>query len=212
MLVSLRLNYHADNRQMLVKWALEGRRKTAKSIVAHTNDDRHGLAMKSTPASDANLSAVKDNRLATPSSDSETTAQALTSRLDRLHYQSHAAFARTTEDEGDRAVRRIHAEERDTNLRNEKLLSLVEPQPMRHINPQGIETEPTMPLTEENMEKFAHEHDNESPLTRTTSSQEGRSTNNGSPRGSKAQHLSRPALSDTRQNESELTITERTGR
>ncbi|KAI4925975.1 uncharacterized protein J4E92_006712 [Alternaria infectoria] len=149
--------------KMLVKWALEGRRKTAKSKPPTNGNDRHGVA---TPSSKVGSRAKDHPRTADLSVESETTAQALTAELDRLHYQSDAAFTRSNENEGERAMRRIHAEERDTKLRDEKLLSLVGPQLIRHNSSQGPHNEPSMPLTEANIEKLAHEQETDSLTTK----------------------------------------------
>ncbi|KAF2850812.1 putative histidine kinase group protein-like protein [Plenodomus tracheiphilus IPT5] len=200
--------------KMLVKWAIEGRRKTANTKPpSQSKDDQHGVAIKPTPTSSVSVSANDlPQSLGTPLGSPETTAQALTASLDRLNYHSDAAIARTTEDEGDRAMRRINAEERDTKLRDEKLLSLARPQVMHHGNPQGQETEPCMPLTEENIEKLAHEQDGESPVPRRAASPGQESTTNFSslvnqPESrsvSRAQVRTRPTtLQDVRQRERE---------
>lgn len=151
--------------KMLVKWAIEGRRKRANIMLSKSIADQHGVAVKPTQTSAASLSANDlPQSLETPIPSPETTAQALTASLDRLNHHSDAAFARTAEDEGDRAMRRINAEERDTKLRDEKLLSLARPQAMHHSSSQGQETEPCMPLTEENIEKLAHEQVGDAPV------------------------------------------------
>jgi hypothetical protein len=105
---------------MLVKWAIEGRRKAAKAKPSTNVNDQH----VDVPSID-NLGG-KDHPQATGSPvEPETTAQALTAQLDRLHFENDAALARSSESDGDRAMRRIQAEERDTMLRNDKLLSLT---------------------------------------------------------------------------------------
>ena len=206
----------ADSYKMLVKWAIEGRRKTAKSQPSTNDSDQHGAAFKSAPASSASLSAKDHPQVPGIPVEPETTAQALTAQLHRLHYQSDAAFARTTEDEGDRAMRRIHAEERDTKLRDDKLLSLGGPQLTHHSSSQGVETEPTMPLTEENIEKLVHEQgDTDSTVARNLNSPDASSSivNQAQSRSdSRQQLLARPALSEVRMRDSEQTITERTVR
>jgi hypothetical protein len=203
---------------MLVKWAIQGRRKTAKNKPSRIDNDRHGVAVA--PSSKESFSAL-DHPRAVPGNlvDPETTAQALTAELDRLHYRSDAAFARSNDDEGERAVRRLHAEERDTKLRDEKLLSLVGPQLLRHDGSQGRENEPSMPLTEANIEKLVHEQDGDTPsIARKTGSPDdadSNMTNNAYSLGrthSKQPKSARPGLEEMRQRESEHTVTERLAR
>ncbi|CAN9423992.1 unnamed protein product [Alternaria alternata] len=203
----------ANNHKMLVKWALEGRRKTAKDKPSTTDNDRHGVA---TPSSKVDFRAKDHPRTAGMSVESETTAQALTAELDRLHYQSDAAFARSNENEGERAMRRIHAEERDTKLRDEKLLSLVGPQLIRHNSSQGPQSKPSMPLTEANIEKLVHEQDADSPITRKAGSPDevnSNRTNNGhSMSNTRQSTLTRPGLQQSRHHDSEQTVVEHVAR
>jgi hypothetical protein len=192
---------------MLVKWAIEGRRKTAKGKPSTNDKDRHGVAI---PSPIPNISANPHPRMPGASVESETTAQALTAELDRLHYQSDAAFARSNEDEGERAMRRIQAEERDTKLRDEKLLSLVEPKLIRHNSSQGRENDdPSMPLTEANIEKLVHEQDGDSPVTRKTFAQdEADSDKTDNAHSIRQSAMSRPGLQE-RHRVSERTVTGR---
>ena len=198
---------------MLVKWAIEGRRKTAKGKPSINDNDQHGIPTKSAQTTIASLSAKDHPQVPGSPVESETTAQALTAQLHRLHYQSDAAFARTTEDEGDRAMRRIHAEERDTKLRDDKLLSLVGPQLFRHNSSQGPEIEPSMPLTVENMEKLVHEQgdaDSSAPQNLSSLDAGSNTVNQSHSRSdSRQQLLARPTLPEVRLRESEQTITER---
>ncbi|KAI4957605.1 hypothetical protein J4E86_004744 [Alternaria arbusti] len=199
----------ANNQKMLVKWALEGRRKTAKSKPPTNDNDRHGVA---TPSSKVGSRAKDHPRTADLSVESETTAQALTAELDRLHYQSDAAFTRSNENEGERAMRRIHAEERDTKLRDEKLLSLVGPQLIRHNSSQGPHNEPSMPLTEANIEKLAHEQETDSLTTKKPGSLDeadsNRANNAHSMSNARQATLARPGLSNSRLHDSERTVVE----
>ena len=198
---------------MLVKWALKGRRKTAKDKPSTTDNDRHGVA---TPSSKVDFRAKDHPRTAGMSVESETTAQALTAELDRLHYQSDAAFARSNENEGERAMRRIHAEERDTKLRDEKLLSLVGPQLIRHNSSQGPQSEPSMPLTEANIEKLVHEQDADSPVARKLDSLDevdsNRTNNAHSMSNTRQSTLTRPGLQQSRHHDSERTVVEHAAR
>jgi hypothetical protein len=203
----------ANVQKMLVKWALEGRRKTAKDKPSTSDNDRHGVAI---PNSKVGSRAKDHPREAGISVESETTALALTAELDRLHYQSDAAFARSNENEGERAMRRIHAEERDTKLRDEKLLSLVGPQLIRHNSSQGPHNEPSMPLTEANIEKLVHEQDADSPIARKSGSPDeldsNRTNNAHSMSNTRQPTLARPGLEESRHRDSERTIVEHVAR
>lgn len=157
------------------------------------------------------VSAKDRSQIASQPDRPETTASALTAQLDRLHYQNDAAFARTSENEADRALRRIHAEERDTKLRDDKLLSLTGPQLHRHGTAQGRENEPTMPLTEENIERFTHAQDGDAIPRRPTDSPEAGSDVVNQPHSRSQsrveQLMPRPSLSESRLRESQQTIT-----
>jgi hypothetical protein len=138
----------------------------------------------------------------------ETTARALTAELDRLHFVRDAALKRLSESDGDRAIRRIHAEERDTMLRNDKLLSLTGP----HDGHQSEESESCMPLTEENIEKFVHEqHDEDLNALHNQSSDKDSNVVN-QPDSTTDSGLTstapRPSLRQTRFRESEQTVKE----
>lgn len=203
-----------DSYQMLVKWAIEGRRKTANAKPSVDRSDRHGGMFASAPSVTDSVSAKDRSQITNQPGRPETTASALTAQLDRLHYQNDAAFARTSENEADRALRRIQAEERDTKLRDDKLLSLTGPQLHRHGTAQGREKEPSMPLTEENMERFAHAQDGEANPRRVTESPEAGSDVVNQPHSrtqSRTEQLApRPSLSESRLRESQQTVTSRT--
>lgn len=196
---------------MLVKWAIEGRRKTANAKPSINAPDRHGSLSTSASSATDNVSAKDRSQIASQPDRPETTASALTTQLDRLHYQSDAAFARTSENEADRALRRIQAEERDTKLRDDKLLSLTGSQLHRHGTAQGRESESTMPLTEENMERFSHAQDGDVIPRRSTESPDAGSdvvNQSHSRTQSRVEQLaSRPLLSESHLRESQQTIT-----
>ncbi|KAF3043276.1 hypothetical protein E8E11_001598 [Didymella keratinophila] len=103
------------------------------------------------------------------------------------------------------------AEERDTKLRDDRLLSLTGPQLHRHGTAQGRENEPTMPLTEENMEIFSHAQDGDVVPRRPTESPDAGSDVVNQPHSrtqSRAEDLApRPSLSESRLRESQQTIT-----
>ncbi|KAJ4355294.1 hypothetical protein N0V95_003049 [Ascochyta clinopodiicola] len=197
--------------KMLVKWAIEGRRKTASARPSVNATDRHKTMSNPPHTAMESVSAKDRSQIASQADQPETTASALTAQLDRLHYHNDAAFARTSENEADRALRRIQAEERDTKLRDDKLLSLTGPQLHRHGTAQGREKEPTMPLTEENMERFTHAQDGDTVSHRPTESREARSDVVNLPQ-SRAQSgveqtVPRPSLSESRLRESQRTVT-----
>ena len=141
---------------MLVKWAIEGRRKLAK-----ISGSENGQASKPHPSATADV--LKDQQqIAQLSANSETPAQSpvLTAEpdtsernmaeLDRLRFQSNAIAVKSSESNSDRAFRRIEAEEMASSLRNEKLLSLAGRQARSHSY-QGSPA--THALTQENLEK-----------------------------------------------------------
>jgi hypothetical protein len=195
---------------MLVKWAIEGRRKTAKTKLSTNINDRHGGASTSAPFSTASLSGKDRPQIAGSPVEPETTAQALTAQLDRLHFENDAALARSSETNADRAMRRIQAEERDTMLRDDKLLSLTGPDMLCHSSHQGSqEAEPPMPLTEENIEKLVHEQDTTTVAHKRSSDGDSRDVNhNHSINDSRIERaFSRPSLRDQQHRESEQTIT-----
>ncbi|KAF2468202.1 uncharacterized protein BDR25DRAFT_58603 [Lindgomyces ingoldianus] len=203
--------------KMLVRWALEGRKKLAKMPISRTVEDHQPA---STPTKD------KPNTPARPSNDQqqifqhptapETVAQypALTADLDRLHFESNAALAKTEETDGDRALRRIEAEEMASNLRDDKLLSWAGPPRIhRHHNYQGAGG-PTHELTQENMQKFTHEREGEPTHPRRAREHDANSSVAMEPRSrseSRARDSPslRPSLSDVRLRESERTVTPR---
>jgi hypothetical protein len=200
---------------MLVKWAIEGRRKTAKANLSPKRGDRHGGASTSAPFSTPNPGEEHRPQNAGSPVRPETTAQALTTKLDRLHFENDAALARSSESDGDRAMRRIHAEERDTMLRDDKLLSLTGPDLIRHKSHQNIqEAESSMPLTEENIEKLVHGQEGDSNGIRKRSSKADSNnvnlTDSVTNTSRLAKVLSRPSLSEQRQRDSEQTVTKGT--
>ncbi|KAF2030019.1 hypothetical protein EK21DRAFT_66550 [Setomelanomma holmii] len=198
--------------KMLVKWAIEGRRKAAKAKPSANVHDRQRGASTSAPSS---RDSDKDPpQIAGLPAESETTAQALTAQLDRLHFEEDAALARSSETYGDRAMRRIHAEERDTMLRDDKLLSLTGPQLPRHNSHQGRESEPSMPLTEENIEKLVHEQDVDTNVPRKQKSDVDSMAVNqpfSIQEGSLGPHLARPSMLGVRYG-SEQTVTKDSAR
>jgi hypothetical protein len=191
---------------MLVKWAIEGRRKTAKPTLSTNSDDLRGGPSTPAPFSTAKTRPQNAGSPVGP----ETTAQALTTKLNRLHFENDAALARSSESDGDRAMRRIQAEERDTMLRDDKLLSLTGPDMIRQKSQQDTrEAESLMPLTEENIEKLAHEQDGDpngarKPFSEGDSNVANQTDSNINNR--LVQVSSRPTLSEKRLRDSEQTV------
>ncbi|KAF2636699.1 putative histidine kinase group protein-like protein [Massarina eburnea CBS 473.64] len=189
---------------MLVKWAMEGRRKIAKPSYSGSNEDLQGGA----PTNTTTAQKLHDlPQIAQPPAKSETPAHpSLTAELDRLHFESDTALAKSSETAGDRAMRRIHAEEMASSLRDDKLLSLTGPQPHIHRHP-GREQLSSLPLTTENMQLL--EQDGGSGSTRdnddghVSSIVEPRSRSQSIARTSSA---ARPSLLDTQVDGSEMTV------
>jgi CheY-like chemotaxis protein len=78
--------------KMLVKWAIEGKRKVATAMPP----------AQSSP--EANWSETVQ------AAEPDATARAISSQLDRLSYENDTALARSSESDGDRVMRRIHAQ------------------------------------------------------------------------------------------------------
>jgi YesN/AraC family two-component response regulator len=199
--------------KMLVKWAIEGRRKRAKlSQSRNVEDHQRRLSMSaiSTNATSSASAQLNDRpQISQLPVESETTVQdpALT-ELDRLHFENDTALAKSTETDGDRALRRIHAEEMASNLRDDKLLSLTGPELHRHGSYQ--EEESQLPLTQENMQKLenaadpdlpskSRQPDGDSSVALEPSSRTQSMTRESS--------IARPSLSDLRMCDSEQTVT-----
>jgi hypothetical protein len=195
---------------MLVKWAIEGRRKTAKAKLSATEYDRHGGATTSAPFSTGSLTEKDRPQITGIPVEPETTAQALTAQLDRLNFEQDAALARSNESDGDRAFRRIRAEERDTMLRDDKLLALAGPDLPRHqSHPGSQEAQSSLPLTEANIEKLVHEQDgNSNDMRGTLSDRDSNIVNRAySTTRTHDRVVSRPSLTEQKHRESEQTIT-----
>lgn len=164
---------------MLVKWAIEGRRKGAKASPSKTVEDRHSDASAPAPSRGppgARGAQTRDApQIAQHPGASETPAQSpsLTAELDRLRYERSAALAKSSETADDRAMRRIHAEEKASSLRDDKLLSLTgmgigtgtgtdgsggggSGQGSYHSQGEQ-QSQSQLPLTQENMQKLEQE-------------------------------------------------------
>lgn len=203
---------------MLVKWAIEGRRKLAKSSQSKNVEDHPRRLSTSAPSTNARSSATTQPNDQPQISQlpvaSETTVQApALTELDRLHFENDTALARSNETNGDRALRRIHAEEMASSLRDDKLLSLTGPELHRHGSYQ--EEQSKLPLTQENMQKLENEaepdvsskprqHNKNWSVAMQHSGQDESTTRDSS--------LARPSLTELRMRDSEQTVTSKSHR
>ncbi|PVH98193.1 putative histidine kinase group protein-like protein [Periconia macrospinosa] len=197
--------------KMLVKWAIEGRRKVhahAKTRAATNEQDlRGGASTHAGPSATAQSPPDHLPQIAQPPKSETAASPALTAELDRLHFQSDAALAKSSETDGDRALRRIHAEEMASTLRDGKLLSLTGP-----VNGHGHDEDddvPQLPLTQENMQKLLKEA--EPPVSSRQSRQvidddEEEETRSRSGNITRNPSKVRPSLMDARLRDSQQTV------
>lgn len=130
--------------KMLVKWAIEGKKKRAE--------------LRSNPAA---LKRPKNPRAASSfasesSSLMQTPQEQITGQLDRLEYAHRAAIEHSTESEGDRSLRQLHAEEQAIALRDHELIEAGDdPRNKLGVFESLSEEHPSSALTTENMSKHA---------------------------------------------------------
>lgn len=186
--------------KMLVKWALENhRRKLAKTYrTGPSKDNPSATAQKHHDQPQIFQLAAK----------SETTAPnpAWTAELDRLHFESNAALAKSSESDETRTLRRIEAEELASNLRDDKLLSLTGGSQIHRHDSYQAAGGPTHALTQENMQKLAHEQDAE-PAPHRKPREQDASSGVALESQSRSRSAQRPSLTDARWRESERTVT-----
>ncbi|KAF2118368.1 putative histidine kinase HHK6p [Lophiotrema nucula] len=199
--------------RMLVKWAIEGKRKLTAKTPVSGKGDQHGTA-PSAPSTHPGAKARKLNdqpQISEVSVKSETTAPspALTAELDRLHFESKATLAKSTETDVDRALRRIQAEEKASSLRDDKLMSLSGSEAHRHPNFQGGEEGPTHALTLENIQKFVHEQEAEPTHPHSTHEPDQFSSIALEPRSRSDSRTGDPRPSPAGHRDSERTVTPR---
>ncbi|KAF2001140.1 putative histidine kinase group protein-like protein [Amniculicola lignicola CBS 123094] len=170
--------------KMLVKWAIEGRRKSAKPLLLQKAKDQHGPpistdAMAIPPHPPPNpRSSPAPFQIATdpPSIDNfpvqlETLVPPpLTTDRNRLVFEERSALAKSSESADDSTMRRIEAEEKASMLRDDKLINMSgsasDPGERPFVHRQnsytgGEEDGPTHRLTKENMQKLASEREGE---------------------------------------------------
>jgi len=92
-------------------------------------------------------------------------------------------------------------------LRDDKLLAYTGSQLLRQSIHHTRESEPSMPLTEENIEKLVHEQDGDSSAPRKPSPDENSSMILGYSQSGVSNAPSRPPLPDKKLRDSERTIT-----
>jgi hypothetical protein len=164
--------------------------------------------LQSIPApKDAAAQSLKDRQQITQlPAKSETSAQVpktLTAELDRLHFQSNTVAVKSSESDGDRALRRQQAEEMASSLRDDKLLSLTGLQVHRNHSFQG--EGPSHALTQENLEKqLAHDAEPTAHPRRSSSSDAVPRTRS---EGGGDSLSARPSLGNGRFRDSERTVT-----
>ncbi|KAF1951884.1 hypothetical protein CC80DRAFT_423851 [Byssothecium circinans] len=134
--------------KMLVKWAIEGRREMASG----SDEDLPCSAL--TTAKTAQKLHDLPHIPQLPATSETPAHPSLTAELDRLHFTSDPAVAKSSETSGDRAMQRIQAEEKASNLRDDKLLPLTGSQRRRPASPEEASS---LPLTQENMQRLEKE-------------------------------------------------------
>lgn len=203
--------------KMLVRWALEGKKKLAKMSVSGTVEDRQSTSTPAKESLSTDPQAVNDQpQIFQLPVEDETAARsppALTAELDRLHFHSNAALAKSSETNGDRALRRIQAEELSQTLRDDKLLSWTDSPRDHHHSHYQEKGGPTHALTQENMEKLAHEQDPVHPRKAREHEKDTSSSVAIEPHSRRSESRARdtpslrPSLSEARLRESERTVT-----
>ncbi|KAK4565568.1 hypothetical protein LTR86_004185 [Recurvomyces mirabilis] len=131
--------------RMLVKWAIEGKRKRAEAAASNVMGSGDPKMKRPTPNRNKS-SFLSEGSTVSPQDQ-------LTSELDRLEAYHRNAFARSSEAPGDIAIRRQKAEEKAITLRDDVLLEAGEdPKTKTGKSHGGSDTGHA--LTTENMEKF----------------------------------------------------------
>lgn len=161
--------------KMLVKWAVQGRRKQEMDPAQGRNSTVPETIQESGDDSNDHTASSKKASSSPPTPRTESTEfgendgdkrNSLTPALDRISYRESSAMQRTDESEGERAVRRAQQEEKAADLRDAKLLSSTNDP---HKRPRDIQKateqtpqrrgEASHALTRENMEKLVEEQE-----------------------------------------------------
>ncbi|KAK5112513.1 hypothetical protein LTR62_004270 [Meristemomyces frigidus] len=134
--------------RMLVKWAIEGKRKRAEAATAALSgpnpSDELNRSSKRPPNDRSHSSFLSEG------SSTVSPQEQLTSELDRLEEYHRNAMARSSEAPGDIAIRRQQAEEKAITLRDDVLLESGE-DPKRRLGRAGGGVEVGQALTRANM-------------------------------------------------------------
>ena len=140
--------------KMLVKWAIEGRKKRAEVAT-----DPGSTSSKKRPSSSRNPSSF----ISESSSTMKSPQEQLSSELDRLEFAHRAAFEQSSESPADMAMRQQKAEEKAISLRDDVLMESGE-DPKKRLgrgrseegqHSSEMERSNSNALTAENMQKFA---------------------------------------------------------
>ena len=137
---------------MLLKWAVEGKHISRRSIPLQTHSSDHDSNCTDPPPTDVNIEA------SIPSSENDSRSRAI----------ANSSTLPGTESEGDRGMQRVEAEEKATALRDEKLLAASDSSPYDHFPttpPNGASPRPNPPtaaLTAESLGRLDREHESDS--------------------------------------------------
>jgi CheY-like chemotaxis protein len=136
--------------KMLIKWAIEGRKKQAELAKNPSSFQR--------PPSSRNPSSFRSDTSSTMQSPQDR----LSSELNRLEFAHRAAFERSSESAGELAMRHQQAEEKAISLRDDALIEAGDDPKTKlgrgvsedgHHDAEGTSSDA---LTTENMQLFAH--------------------------------------------------------
>jgi CheY-like chemotaxis protein len=213
--------------QMLVKWAIKGRRKQ-QQILKRTSSlppdhdlaqppsgmrSDFGVSSNASPAPSGSPFGHDRSRMESMGSQSSLMA----AELGRIAFQSDMALARSSETDNEQVLRHMEQEEKASSLRDDKLLALGGDIRQHQLSlTDEIEAQrghrPSHPLTAENVGRFeklqeqgSHEETVEqSDPSNSSMVMTGEESSKGVLRSQKSP---RPSLKASRQNESERTIT-----
>lgn len=130
--------------KMLVKWAVEGKRKRAELRA-------NPAALRTRPANPRAPSSF-----ASDDTSMQTPQEQISVHLDRLEYAHRAAIEQSTESEGDRSLRQLHAEEQAIVLRDHDLIEAGEDPRTKlgRVGDDSLSEGTTSALTTENMSRM----------------------------------------------------------
>ncbi|KAF2088254.1 putative histidine kinase group protein-like protein, partial [Saccharata proteae CBS 121410] len=152
--------------KMLVKWAIEGRRKQKAAEQARDSaaTSRRASVGPGEHSEDSGTASPSPENQQPPPTSPEPTDQSNHPELKRIEYEDKSASHRSAEDDNDRLKRREAQEEQASSLRDVKLMfSSEDPRRPAVLNrkatdeAQGRKGGPSHALTLENMDKFQEE-------------------------------------------------------